>query len=83
LIRRYLNDEELQESETVVIESSKKDDTFTLTFFGNIKDCVGTVRLVARNSGGEVVSEASLTISGRPPAFIEKPYTSQVLPGNN
>ena len=79
---RYLNEKELQDSETVVIESTKKDNIFSLTFVGNIKNYVGVVRLVARNSGGEVFTEASLTISGRPPAFIEKPYTCQVQPGN-
>lgn len=78
---RYLNDERLQESETVMIESVKEDNIYTLTFIGNIKNRVGKVRLVAKNSGGEVITEGTLTIYGRPPAFLEKPYTSQVLAG--
>jgi hypothetical protein len=78
---RYLNDEELQENETVMIESIKEDDKFTLTFIGNIKNRVGKIRLVAKNSGGEAITEATLTVYGRPPVFLEKPFTSQVLAG--
>ena len=79
--QRYLNDEELAESETVLIESIEKDDQYALTFIGNVKDRVGKVKLVAQNSGGQVTTEATLTVSGRPPTFVEKPFTSRVLQG--
>jgi len=78
---RFANDEQLTESETCVMEFNKKDSTYTLTLTGDVKDKKGKVKVVAKNNGGEVSSEAELTISGRLPEFVEKPIKCTVLEG--
>ena len=63
------------------MEYNKKDSTYTLTLTGDLKERKGKVKVVAKNNGGEVTSEAELIISGQAPVFIEKPVKCTVLEG--
>jgi hypothetical protein len=78
---RFVNDEQVVESETSVIEYNKKDALYMLTLTGNVKDKKGKVKVVAKNNGGEVSSESELIICGRAPEFVEKPLKCTILEG--
>ena len=78
---RFANEEQLSESETCVMEFNKKESTYSLTLSGDVKGKQGKVKVVAKNNGGEAMSEAQLVISGRSPEFIEKPIKCIVLEG--
>ena len=79
--RRFLNNEELIESETVQTEYIAKSSSYQLTLTGDLKDKGGKVKIIAENVGGEATSEAELTISGRAATFVEKPIKCTVLAG--
>jgi len=79
--RRFLNDEDLVESEAVQTEYISKTSSYQLTLVGDLKDKAGKVKVVAENIGGEASSEAELTISGRAATFLEKPIKCTVLEG--
>ena len=63
------------------MEFNKKESTYSLTLSGDVKGKQGKVKVVAKNNGGEAMSEAQLVISGRSPEFIEKPIKCIVLEG--
>ena len=81
IIFRFLNDQELVESETVVYEYVKKDNMFHMTLLGDIKGQSGPVKVVAKNIGGEDSATAQMTVSGRAPTFIEKPQKCTIMEG--
>ena len=54
-----------------------------MTLTGDVLSKKGKVKVVAKNNGGEVSSEADLTISGRSPQFVAKPIKCTVLEGKN
>jgi hypothetical protein len=78
---RFINDEQVIQSENCVVEYTKKDALYTLTLTGNVKDKKGKVKVVAKNNGGEVSSESELIICGRAPEFVEKPLKCTILEG--
>jgi len=41
----------------------------------------GRVKLVAVNTAGEAMTEATLSFTGNAPTFVETPYISEVLEG--
>jgi len=57
------------------------DNLFTLSLAGGVGRQTGQVRLVARNTEGEVTVEARLTLCRNAPIFVQQPYISQVLEG--
>ena len=81
MLCRYSNENELVESENCVMEFNKKDSIYTITLTGNVKEKAGKVKIIAKNNGGEVISEADLIISGRLPVFVVKPIKCTVLEG--
>ena len=64
-----------------MIEYIQKDSIYSLTLLGNLEGKSGKVKVVAKNVGGEVTSEADLVISGQPPSFIEPPIKCTILEG--
>ena len=80
-VYRYLCDEELPEGEFVVYDYKPKENIYTLTLRGNLKGMSGTVKVVAKNNGGEASCESQMTIKGRAPTFIEKPIKCTILEG--
>ena len=78
---RYLNDKELEDTDTIKMQFIKKDDTYTLTFTGDLTDKAGKIKAVGKNKGGEAKTEATLTIQGRAPKFGDKPIKCTVLEG--
>ena len=63
------------------MEFNPKTETYTLTLSGDLTDKAGKVKVVARNNGGEVTSEADLTVGGVAPEFKTKPIKCVVLEG--
>ena len=63
------------------MEDIGEEDLFSLTLVGNLRRRTGTVKLIAKNVAGEATLEATLSISGSAPTFLENPYTSEVLEG--
>ena len=80
---RFSNDEQLTESETCVMEFNKKESTYSLTLTGDVKAKKGKIKVVAKNNGGEVSSEADLIVCGRLPEFSAKPIKCTVLEGTS
>ncbi|XP_023933258.1 titin isoform X1 [Lingula anatina] len=78
----FLNDQELQPSETVHTDFIKKDNTFTLTIDDCMPDKMGPVKVVAKNNGGDVSAECKLTVEGRAPSFVQKPIKCTVMEGS-
>ena len=81
LFCRFLNGQELQESDKVHMEF--KDGTYTLQIKDATSDFAGVVEAVAVNSGGEVLCAAKLDVRGRSPEFLETPLKCTVLEGKN
>lgn len=79
---RFVNDQELVESENVQFTYVKKDSMYSVTLTGNLKDKEGKVKVVGKNNGGEDSAECKLTIGGRAPTFVEKPLKCTILEGN-
>ena len=79
LFCRFLNGQELQESDKVHMEF--KDGTYTLQIKDATSDFAGVVEAVAVNSGGEVLCAAKLDVRGRSPEFLETPLKCTVLEG--
>ena len=80
-IFRFINEQEIVESEEIVTEFNAKESVYTLTLTGNLKEKSGKVKILAKNNGGEVTSEAELIISGSSPEFEMKPIKCTVLEG--
>ena len=78
---RYLDDNELVESETVLCESDEKKNMYHMTMTHDIKGQSGVIRVNATNIGGEANAESKLTVSGRAPEFIENPLKCTILEG--
>lgn len=78
---RFVNEEVLSPREDVVMEYNSKESIYTLTMTGNLKEKKGKTKIVAKNNGGEVFSEAELIISGQIPVFAVKPIKCTVLEG--
>lgn len=77
---RFLNDKELEPSETVIIEQ-KKDGTCQLTIKDASADMQGEIRAVAANVGGEDLCNANLEVRGQAPTFAETPIKCTILEG--
>lgn len=78
---RFVNEEVLSPREDVVIEYNTKESVYTLALTGDLKEKKGKIKIVAKNNGGEVFSEAELIISGQTPVFAVKPIKCTVLEG--
>ena len=78
---RFLNGVELAEGEDVKFDFDEKDNTYSMTLLGNIKDKSGPVKVIAKNIAGEASCNAKLTVRGRAPTFIEKPAKCTILEG--
>lgn len=72
---------ELTEGETVKFDYEEKDNMYTLTISGDIKGKSGPVKAIAKNIAGEASCNATLTVRGRAPNFIEKPLKCTILEG--
>ncbi len=80
---RTMNGEEVVESEHAVFEYTKRAETFSLTLLHDLKGKDGaTVKVLAKNVGGEDSCSAQLSIRGRAPTFIERPLKCTILEGD-
>ncbi len=71
----------LEESEDVQFEVNPKTMMYTLHLLNDITYKAGTIKVVAKNGGGEDSCSSTLKIGGRAPEFIEKPLKCTVLAG--
>lgn len=79
---RFLNEKELEPSETIIMEKSK-DGTCTLTIKDATPDMQGEVRAVASNVGGEDLVSAKLEVRGQAPTFERPPIKCTILEGES
>ncbi|GFS00818.1 titin [Elysia marginata] len=76
-----INDKELEPSDNIVMDFSRKDSLYSLTIKDATPDLAGEVKAVASNSGGEVLCTALLDVRGKAPTFVEAPVKCTVLEG--
>ncbi|XP_074642623.1 twitchin-like [Tubulanus polymorphus] len=75
----FINDKQIEMSESITSDYDKKTDLHTLTFIDTMPDIGGKLKCLAKNNAGEASCEAILTVRGRAPIFIDKPIKCTVL----
>ena len=81
LYNRFLNEKELEPSETVIMEVNHKDGTCKLIISDATADMQGEIKAVASNAGGEDLCSAILEVRGQAPTFEESPIKCTILEG--
>ena len=82
-IYRFLNEKELEPSETIQMEVNTKDGICKLIISDATADMAGEIKAVAVNAGGEDLCSASLEVRGQAPTFIETPIKCTILEGKS
>lgn len=78
---RFLNEEELQPSDTFLMEYDEKQAVYSLVITELNDALQGTIKAVLYNSGGEIETTAELEVRGRAPTFVEVPLKCTLLEG--